>query len=391
MKTRLERGIRGSPERWTVSSRARAGFCVPLIILGLTGCRGLATLKQRCVAGEIEACESACAKGVVGEEGCFHAGDQHRRKAAFDQTSPELRLASRYFAKSCDGGYADGCLFAAQMIEARYAQLDLDAPNGSAPPMISDTEVMEREKRLGLACDYGSSVGCKRLGDILIGKNAVRADAAYKKSCQSSSDSASCLAARLREVETAEQWRDTCTHGAADACMRLGDLLYAVDPPRAYRLFASECQLRGVTAVAGGLGTFIRGRARQAAAGIPADPAKGAGSVPPGDSMPPLRISPAAVKGRVPVVEVDRALKEDEAGIQWCLGSLPKDFAGIFHVSMIIDLTGDVWRATVGDAPAKVAECLTPLLESIHVSTPGTDIGTATLTMSVGPSAHPAR
>ena len=77
------------------------------------GCRGLETLKQRCSSGEVAACESACAKGIAGEQGCFHAADDHRDKAALDVKSADFGLALKYFVKSCDGGYGDGCLFAA--------------------------------------------------------------------------------------------------------------------------------------------------------------------------------------------------------------------------------------------------------------------------------------
>ena len=51
-----------------------------------------------------------------------------------------------------------------------------DDPDGERlPPLMSDAEVLEREKRLSLACERGSAAGCKKLGDVLIGKNTERA------------------------------------------------------------------------------------------------------------------------------------------------------------------------------------------------------------------------
>jgi hypothetical protein len=210
-----------------------ASMVVSLVVA--TGCRTLSALKQRCIAGEATACESACAKGVPGEGGCFHAGNLRRERAALDFQGTDFHRASEYFARSCDGGYADGCLLAGEMIAAPFAP----DPGAEKQKMIPDADVLAREKRFDLACLRGATAGCKRLGDVLIGKNPARAKAAYVKACNGSTAPADCKEARQREVDQAEKWRVACTRNVADDCSKLGDLLYQVDPPRAVRLFAA--------------------------------------------------------------------------------------------------------------------------------------------------------
>ena len=146
------------------------------------GCKGLNAQKQRCLAGDVAACESACNKGLAGEGGCFQAGNAHRERAALDFTSDDFRKARTYFKKSCDGGYGEGCLFAAQTIDAPFGPLDPAALRPEVePPTISDSDIAERERLLSRACDLAPSAACKRLGDVLVGKNAAKAEAAYHR------------------------------------------------------------------------------------------------------------------------------------------------------------------------------------------------------------------
>src|SRR6476620_5814453 len=216
MPCRSARGLLWAP-RPVATMRAFVRSSLALIVgaflvLATPACRRTEALKQRCVAGDATACESACSKGIFGEGGCFHAGDQHRTKASRDGGDTELKRASEYFVKACNGGYADGCLMAAQMIEAPYAAVD-GAPGATAPRRIGDGEILEREKWLTAACKRGSAAGCKRLGDVSIGKNADRARSAYEKACRAGASADACIAARGREVALAERWRNACTHG----------------------------------------------------------------------------------------------------------------------------------------------------------------------------------
>lgn len=371
-------------------SRRLAG--VLALVTTLFGCHGIESIKQRCVSGDTGACESACGKGIVGEGGCFHAGDQHRARAGLDLASKDFKAASEYFRKSCDGGYGDGCLFLAQAIEAPYSQVAADATGAAAPPTISDADVVSRESRLAQACEHGSVTGCKRLGDVFIGKNPDRARAAYEKACARGSDPDACRTARAKEVDIAERWRAACTHDVADDCGRLGNLLFAVDPPRAMRLFVSECQLRGVADLAGGVGGFVRARVKEARGGIPTGPeALGGGARPSGEAQPVLDVLSPVVKGEVAIVQVDRVLRSRSENLTTCMVKMPKGATERFSAHLVVDLTGDVWRATVtpvaGATPA--AGCLEAALESLAFGPPGPS-APATIDVALAFSAAPA-
>src|SRR5581483_2782573 len=121
---------------------------------------------------------------------------------------------------------------AGEMIAAPYTP----DPGAAKQRAIADTEIHAREARFNAACSGGSTAGCKRLGDSLIGKTAEKAKAAYARACDGTSALAACKIAREREVDLAEKWRVGCTRNIADDCTRLGNLLYQVDPPRAVRL-----------------------------------------------------------------------------------------------------------------------------------------------------------
>jgi hypothetical protein len=340
---------------------------------GLAGCRGIESLKQRCVSGETGACESACAKGVFGEGGCFHAGDQHRARAGLDLGSKDARAASEYFQKACDGGYGDGCLMLAQALESPYAQPGPEAGGPAAPRTISDADVLSRENRLSRACDHGSQAGCKRLGDVLIGKSAERALAAYGKACAVGAEPEACKAARAKEVAVAERWREACTHDVADDCARLGDLLFAVDPPRAMRLFVAEGQLRGVAELSSGIGGFVRGRVQEARQGVPAEAEPKRPAAAAGEALPTLDVLSPQVNGAVAIVQIDRVLHQRSEDLTTCMVKMPRGAVERFSVHLVVDLTGDVWRATATPAPGATpaGACLEAALEAFAFGPPG--------------------
>jgi hypothetical protein len=356
-----------------------------ILILSAAGCRNVETLKQRCLAGEGSACESACSKGVAGEGGCFHAGQNAREKAGSDTSGADFHHAADYFVKSCDGHFADGCLMAAQMVEAPYAQVDVEGAGDPNARAISDAELELRGQRLELACTNGSAGGCKKLGDSLIGKSADEALVAYGKACASGADADACKAARAKEVSVADGWRLGCTHRVADDCTRLGDLLFATDPPRAVRLFIAECALRGVAELDGGLGNFVRARARQARAGIPTsaplpvDLARGE----------TVNVTVGTVAGQVSIVEAERDFVAHRGEMGACLSATPANFVAKIPVKLVVDQTGAVYRATLGQStlPSAAAACIRTVFESVAVTAPVA--GLATLEASIGIGAQP--
>jgi hypothetical protein len=388
---------------------AAAPMIAALILSGAgVGCRSVAAMRQRCLAGDLSACESACQKGVVGEGGCFHAAEQYRGRAALDFGGSDWRKSADLFRRSCDGGYADGCLFAAQAIEAPYTAEGVDGAEGAAsvkkkmptsamalPSMISDSEVRTREQRLVKACSLGSAAGCKRLGDVLIGKASDRAQTAYVTACRAGSAPRDCEAARSHEVELGEGFRAGCTHRQADQCTLLGNLLFAVDPPRAMRLFASECELRGVADLSGGFGGFVRGREAEAAKGIVLPDGAPRAALPPGTL--PVEAHATRVAGELALVEVDRALSVHRDELTACVAKVPASDELKLVIQLVVDRTGDVWRASIGEGrlPPSAANCVIAFLETLSLSEPRGGLATVEVRLlraaASPPPAAPAR
>jgi hypothetical protein len=341
-------------------------------------------MRQRCLAGDVEDCERVCKKGVPGEGGCFHAAELYRTRAALDFKSGNFEKAARYFEKACDGKHADGCLFAAQMIEAPYAATD-DAEGDAMPPLVSDKEVLAREQRLVRACDYGSAAGCKRLGDVLVGKNLARALEAYKKACEKGREASACVDARTNDAQVFERFREPCTRGVADDCTRLGTLLFSVDPPRAVRLFASECELRGVASLAGSAGRFVRARLRDARRGVPFPP-KDDGAV--GGALL-FDVRAEGVQGKLAFVEVDRGLKQRAPALGSCALGVPSGSAGQAKLRLTVDLTGDVYTTEVVESslPPAVSECIARSFEAVAFGSTVTELTTVDAIVSSAPVA----
>jgi hypothetical protein len=361
-------------------------FAVIVAVLACaTACSRIKALKQQCSAGDIGACESACDKGVAGEGGCFQAGSAHRQRSALDYASNDFRDARRYFKKSCDGGYGEGCLFAAQTIDAPFGPLDTAtaAASTTVPATISDGELAERERLLQRACDLSPPIACKRFGDVLIGKSAPRAEVAYHRSCKSSSKPDACRAQRSKEVSTLEQWRAGCTRGVADDCTRLGDALYVIDAPRAVRLFVAECQLRGVESAAGGLGRFVADRAARAKGSF--EPSRGAPPAP-GSGGPPVAVLAPSVRGTVALVVVQRVLQMHLAELSSCVAGLPPTTRGKVVVEAVVDLTGDIWHTKALESTLADAEtaCLLAKIRDLGFGEPLSAPATVTLPIAIG-------
>lgn len=368
-------------------TRQRAFVLPALAVAALSftgGCRRVSVLKQRCLSGEADACESACTKGVYGEGGCFQAGNAHWQRGALDFGGDEFKRARSFFKKSCDGGYGDGCLFAAQTVDAPYGPLDPTAiSDASVPKTISDGELAERERLLTRACDLSGGPACKRLGDVTIGKSSTSASLAYERSCRSSREPEACKAQRSREVNTLEQWRSACTRGVADDCTRLGDALYVIDAPRAVRLFVNECGLRGVESIAGGLGRFVADRAKSAQAGAVSSPTPLA---PPSADAPSVTSLVPEVRGSVAVVAVERAVQVRSGVLSGCAASLHKTDRATLTAELVVDRTGDVWRARAlaGTLGPRETACMLSVLEDLEFGGPLPVPATVTLPLAIG-------
>lgn len=373
-----------------VQNRQRSlEYALFLWAIALAGCRRVNELEQRCLAGDTGACEAACDKGVFGEGGCFRAGNAHRQAGALDFSSADFKRARSYFKKSCDGGYGEGCLFAAQSIDAPYGPLDASSASDAPPKMISDEELAERQRLLERACKLDPVAACKRLGDVTIGKNAMQAETAYHRACESSREREACKAQRSKEVQTLEQWRSTCTRGGADACTHLGDALYTIDAPRAVRLFVNECKLRGVEALAGGLGRFVVERAH--------NPERSSASSPPardglGDK-PSITLTSAGANGSVAVVVVERAIQMHRGELAACLSGVSKGDGGKVRARLIVDLTGDVWRASPLESTLGLrdTECLVSVLGGLSFDGPLPAPATVDVAFAVGSDAAAKR
>jgi hypothetical protein len=235
--------------------------------------------------------------------------------------------------------------------------------------MISDGEIGERERLLSRACELARGAACKRFGDVLIGKNSERARSAYESACRSSREEAACKTARVNEVQTIEQWRAACVAGVADACTKLGDALYAIDAPRAVRLFVNECALRGVEHLAGGVGRFVAERARgphptpAASRGVSQSASAGADEI-----HPTVR----NVDGSVALVVVQRALQLYAGDLARCVEGTSKTPERSLDAELVVDLTGDVWRATAVSSSLTAPEtaCLLTTLEGFAFGGP---------------------
>jgi hypothetical protein len=373
----------------TMSNRGRFSALLGIVgcVSALWGCQGVERLRQDCAKGNVASCDKACEKGVFGEGGCFQAGQAHQRKAGLDFQSPAYETAKARFRKACDGGFGDGCLFAAQMIEAPHSSSVLDDA-AKLPAPIGDDELARRQELLVLACDRGSKDGCRRLGDVSIGKNEALARKGYLAACDREVDRDACKAARTNEIQAFERYRSGCKRQSADDCGALGNLVYRIDLPRAVRLFRAEAELRGVAPAVGGANAFVALRAKEARSASVVDPALPR-TVPtaPDGLEKRLHVTSVDVKGRVPKTTIERVIRRDLIGpIASCV-AMDRDQAkkgSAFAVESTVDLTGDVWRASVSShLPARVAHCIEAVFTGAHYETPLSQLATVRASFTV--------
>ncbi|MBM4364088.1 MAG: hypothetical protein FJ104_15515 [Deltaproteobacteria bacterium] len=358
----------------------RRGLLALGLVVAAVGCRSVEALRADCEKGDDGACEQACEKGATGQGGCFYAAEALRRTAGGDVTGPVGDRLRALYARSCDGGEGAACLMLAELVSLAHPAPE---PGSVVSPSarVSDAELAERESRLVRGCDLGHAPSCRRLGDALIGRSSDRAGAAYAAACDAGSDKEACRAARAREVATAEAWRVGCTSGAASGCERLGDLLFAVDPLRALRLFAVERQLRGIP---GEELEFLRERLARAARGLP--------SLEPSGPVTPL--DPGAVRvqaglpvvtGQLAIVEVDAVLRRANPSLGRCVAAEVPGREEAFE--LVVDRTGDVYRAVPRGAGlgAPAVACLSRELEALEFSAPPSGVVKVVVPLRVVP------
>lgn len=318
--------------------------------------------------------------------GCFSAGLFARRNTTSGAGSSDRAL--ELFEKSCAGGHGDGCLFAAQMIEEPYGPRGAGASPDAKVHPISDETLSRRDGLVDKACELGSADGCKRLGDVYLGKNRDKSLRGYSASCRSSIAPAECQASRKRLVDALEEQRLSCRRGVADACTRLGNVLYRVDAPRAVKLFVTEAQLRGVVELAGGMNAFVEQRTAEARRGDPFSELSEANDTT-GDEKPPTKAHPTSgtrvatapqlvverlrVRGRLLKSDVQRRIELAVPSFQECRPrSKGRTAVGRAAFELVVDATGDVWRAHPKQSTlsAPTTGCLEAKLSKLGFSRP---------------------
>jgi hypothetical protein len=369
-----------------MSRSPSAGLALAGVLLAvLPACDTADALARRCAQGDAAACKGACDQDVFGEGGCFQAGQAAYREAGTDFEGPEWRRARKLFDRSCTGGHADGCLFAAQMLEVPFAapRKEKGAPTATWP-VIDDATIDARAALLERSCALGSTKGCERLGDVSIGKKREVALTGYARACERGESGAECLRAREREISAFEHYREGCRRGVADDCTALGNLVTRVDFPRAVRIFLAEADLRGVAERSGGHLAFVEQRIAEARSAPVVDPTAAAPPAPAPEGVA-VELSSPVVKGRLAALILERALAAARPRIARCAaGRIPE--AGLhFSARLVVDRTGDVWSGTLhsDDAPAEVAACVLDVLRSVTMEPPVSGIADVEQSFSI--------
>lgn len=342
----------------TVLARGMVSFVL------LCGCRSLETLRRDCSRGELEACEKACKKGESGDAGCFRAGQVLHRQSGLDDSSTAWTRARSYFDKACSGGFAEGCLFAAQMIEAPFGV--------ASSQYVSDAALAERQALLQKACDAKLPAACKRLGDVLIGKHAGQATSAYEAACQLEPHADECVKARSREVQAFAEYESRCKRGLPDDCARLGYLVYRIDVPRAARIFQAEYALRGLQRLLSEQKFVSDQIAAAKTARVPV-PGAGRGREEPAPDARLVELAGVTVEGRLARAPAERKLRENQAAFAACAAAEAPGSS--VSVDMAVDRTGDVWRTVAsGDWSPAAIRCLRDVANAIRFLPPLGDV-----------------
>ena len=388
-------GARGAPPARTGPRLAglAALLGVVLAAASMLGCRSRESLGKACEAGDGPACHEACKKGLTGKGGCFDAAEQLRRQAQEQgKRAPHGELGTLY-GKSCDGGFAEGCLFAAQILEMPHLE-SLEKLVGGQPPADQDAPLLMpeqtiafREQRLEASCSGGSGLGCRRLGDVLLGKDAARATTAYEKYCKTLPEtSQQCVAARKEQLAYASDRQRLCHRGLADACEDLGNLIHQVDVPRAVGVFVKEGQLRGVADQVGGPPGFVARRVQEARRWGGPRRAEAAASA----RRWSVQLGRVSVEGRIGRASVVRALERQRESLAGCRDRVSQAAtpAGSADLRLLVDRTGDPWQVgTVGGTlkGTPVAACLEEGLRRVVMPPPEQGLATVDVSLAFSP------
>jgi hypothetical protein len=236
----------------------------------MSGCDDKFAAIDACKLGQQEACERACDLGVGDEGGCMAAGLGWVRRAGLTLPSDGSRFygglgrdeepagrerAVLAYRSACDAGVADGCVFAVQLHDDKFAyrlfEFEERGPQGDFAkpyrPLMDAAILTQRRALLRRACELRSVEGCWWLGASLLGDEHEAAGAAFTQSCKLDGDnSADCLARERKLVKAAAEAARRCAKPKADDCNALGELILTVDPARAPMLYARAHRIRGV-------------------------------------------------------------------------------------------------------------------------------------------------
>lgn len=169
------------------AARGLGGQWLLLASLWLGGCK-MDELVARCGDDDLAACELACQRGVVGDDGCLRAGWLALERGKASERAPAL------LAQACAGGDARGCLKQAELAEREAKSPDKAASVGRL--------FAQRQQLLERACQLASQApardvapwpyqhsrgvleqACAGLGRTTLGSDESRTRRAFERAC----------------------------------------------------------------------------------------------------------------------------------------------------------------------------------------------------------------
>jgi hypothetical protein len=88
------------------------------------------------------------------------------------------------------------------------------------------------------------------------------------------------------------------------------------------------------------------------------------------------------------MVSADRVLAQHAEDFAACVTALPKSPPTVIAAKLVVDRTGDVFRATLADAPGSIGPCLIRALEELVFARPGS-VATLEVSMTIGEPSAP--
>jgi hypothetical protein len=243
------------------------------IVLASPSCKSAHDHAMECIAGDANACERACEKGVGGVDGCLKAADFHA------QDTPEHRTkALALLERGCALDVADACIRASRLVPSggpgtasvlhreelfrKGVALHVRSCEGErlgscekVIALLEEPDAVAQEGALdsahARACVLGRKGSCeqtlrRRLAKDLEGSLiAARRFCALQHEADPSRrrDCSSALEAKARALTEAAT---RCENDDARGCEQVGDGLGRLAPERAKKSYEKACMLRGL-------------------------------------------------------------------------------------------------------------------------------------------------